>query len=64
MISKNKYGKHLTTKSLDKLTLNCIFPTYKYAYVTAVCAETEMGDINKNISVVTYDSVDCHVTKI
>ena len=45
--SKVKYGKHRTTKSLDELTLNCIFPIYKYAYVTAVRAETEMDDLNK-----------------
>ena len=63
MVSKVKYGKHRTAKSLDKLTLNCIFPTYKYAYVTAVRAETETDNLNKHLSVVTYDSVDCHVTK-
>ena len=39
------------------------FPIYKYTYVTAVCAETEMDDLNKNLSVVTYDYVDCHTTK-
>ena len=63
MVSKVKYGKHRTAKGLDELTLNCIFPTYKYAYVTAVCAETETDNINKNLSVVMSDSVDCHVTK-
>ena len=64
MVSKVKYGKHRTTKSLDEVTLNCIFPTYEYAYVTAVCAETEMDDLNKNLSVVTCDdSFDCHITK-
>ena len=52
MVSKNKYGKHCTTKSLGKLTLNCIFSTYKYTYVTAVCTETETDDFNKNLSVV------------
>ena len=64
MVSKVKYGKHRTAKSLDELTLNCIFPTYEYAYVTAVRAETETDDLNKHLSVVlTYDSVDCNVTK-
>ena len=63
MVSKVKYGKYCTTKSLDEFTLNCIFPTYEYAYVTAVCAETEMDNLNKNLSIVTYGSVDCHVTK-
>ena len=64
MVSKVKYGKHRTAKSLDELTLNCIFPTYEYAYVTAVRAETETDDLNKHLSVVLmYDSVDCNVTK-
>ena len=49
MVSKNAYGKHRTTKSLDELTLNRIFPTYEYAYVTAVCAETETDDKKTNL---------------
>ena len=44
MVSKNEYGKHHTTKSLDELTFNRFFLTYKYAYVTVVRAETESND--------------------
>ena len=55
MVSKSKYRKHRTTECLGELTLNCIFPTYKYAYVTAVCAETKTDNLNKNLSVVMYD---------
>ena len=49
MVSKNAYGKHRTSKSLDELTFNCIFPTYKYAYVTVVRAETESNDLKTNL---------------
>ena len=50
-------------KSLDELTFNCIFPTYEYAYVTVVRAETESNDLKNEPSVVTYDTVDCRTTK-
>ena len=49
MVSKNAYGKHRTSKSLDELTFNLIFPTYEYAYITVVCAEIETNDKKTNL---------------
>ena len=63
IVSKNAYGKHCTTKSLDELTFNRVFSTYEYAYVTAVRAETESNNLKNEPSVVTYDTVDCRTTK-
>ena len=63
MVSKNTYGKHHTSKSLDELTFNRVFPTYEYAYVTVVRAEKESNDLKNEPSVVTYDTVDCRTTK-
>ena len=53
MVSKNAYGKHRTTKSSDEVTLNRIFPTYKYAYVMVFRAETEVDDLKYKRSVFT-----------
>ena len=56
-VSKISYGKHRASKSFDELTFNRVFPTYEFAYVTAVREETDANDLKMNPSVITCDSV-------
>ena len=58
MVSKLLYGKHRASKSFDELTFNLVFPTHKFAYVTAIREEMDTNDLKINPSVITCDSVE------
>ena len=58
------YDKHHASKSFDELTFNRIFPTYEFAYVTAIREETDMNDLKTNPSVITCDSVGTRSTNL
>ena len=57
MVSKISYSKHCASKSFDELTFDRVFPTHKFAYITAIRAETDTNNLIINPSVITCDSV-------
>ena len=56
MVSKISYGKHCASKSFDELTLNRVFPTYEFVYLTAIREEMDTNNLKINPSVITCDS--------